>query len=174
MTDADLNQLFPARADSVSAPVPLVLTVEQAAERLGIGRIVMYALVSSGAVESVQIGRLRGVPRRRPGHLPGRAPSRAPRGCGVRRQANGRSTIYQGRDGYWHGRVIVGVTDQGKPDRRHVMSRSKSVVTARVRELEKKRENGSVPRPGVRWTVAGWLEHWLENIRSTHDPAEQL
>jgi integrase len=44
------------------------------------------------------------------------------------------------------------------------MSRSKSVVTARVRELEKKRENGSVPLPGVRWTVAGWLEHWLENI----------
>jgi integrase len=82
----------------------------------------------------------------------------------VKRQSNGRSTIYQGSDGYWHGRVIVGVTDQGKPDRRHVMSRSKSVVTAGVRELEKKRENGSVPRPGVRWTVAGWLEHWLENI----------
>ena len=47
MTDDDLNQLFPARADSIAAPVPLVLTVEQAAERLGIGRTVMYALVSS-------------------------------------------------------------------------------------------------------------------------------
>ena len=23
------------------------------------------------------------------------------------RQANGRSTIYQGKDGYWHGRVTV-------------------------------------------------------------------
>jgi integrase len=89
----------------------------------------------------------------------------------VTRQANGRSTIYQGSDGYWHGRVIVGVTDQGKPDRRHVMSRSKSVVAARVRELEKKREIGNVPLPGIRWTVAGWLEHWLEN---TDDPAEQL
>jgi excisionase family DNA binding protein len=62
MTDDDLNQLFPARADSIAGPVPLVLTVEQAAERLGIGRTVMYALVSSGAVESVQIGRLRRVP----------------------------------------------------------------------------------------------------------------
>lgn len=62
MTDDDLNQLFPARADSIAAPVPLVLTVEQAAERLGIGRTVMYALVSSGAIESVQIGRLRRVP----------------------------------------------------------------------------------------------------------------
>jgi excisionase family DNA binding protein len=39
-----------------------VLTVEEAAQRLGIGRAVMYALVSSGAVESVRIGRLRRVP----------------------------------------------------------------------------------------------------------------
>lgn len=41
---------------------PLVLTVEEAAERLGIGRTVMYGLVSSGAVESVRIGRLRRIP----------------------------------------------------------------------------------------------------------------
>src|SRR4029450_5595335 len=41
---------------------PLVLTVEDAADRLGVGRTVMYALVSSGAVESVRIGRLRRVP----------------------------------------------------------------------------------------------------------------
>ena len=41
---------------------PLVLTVEEAADQLGVGRTVMYALVSSGAVESVRIGRLRRVP----------------------------------------------------------------------------------------------------------------
>ncbi|HEY6688838.1 MAG TPA: helix-turn-helix domain-containing protein [Propionibacteriaceae bacterium] len=62
MTRDDLNQLLPARSDSLAAPFPLVLTVEQAAERLGVGRTVMYAPVSSGAVESVQIGRLRRVP----------------------------------------------------------------------------------------------------------------
>jgi excisionase family DNA binding protein len=44
------------------ATVPLVLTIEQAAERLGIGRSLMYALVSSGEVESVTIGRLRRIP----------------------------------------------------------------------------------------------------------------
>lgn len=43
-------------------PVRIVLTVEQAAERLGIGRTLMYSLVSSGAVESVTIGRLRRIP----------------------------------------------------------------------------------------------------------------
>jgi excisionase family DNA binding protein len=42
--------------------LPLVLTVEEAADRLGVGRTVMYSLVSSGAVESVRIGRLRRIP----------------------------------------------------------------------------------------------------------------
>lgn len=41
----------------------LLLTVEEAAQRLGIGRTVMYRLVSSGAVESVTLGRIRRVPR---------------------------------------------------------------------------------------------------------------
>ena len=40
----------------------LVLSVEQAAARLGIGRTTMYALVGTGAIESVKIGRLRRVP----------------------------------------------------------------------------------------------------------------
>jgi excisionase family DNA binding protein len=40
----------------------LLLTVEEAAEQLGIGRTLMYTLVKEGAVESVQIGRLRRIP----------------------------------------------------------------------------------------------------------------
>jgi excisionase family DNA binding protein len=40
----------------------LVLTVEEAAERLGIGRTLMYALVKAGVVESICIGRLRRIP----------------------------------------------------------------------------------------------------------------
>jgi excisionase family DNA binding protein len=45
-----------------SRPLRLVLTIEEAAERLGIGRTLMYALVSGGEVESVRIGRLRRIP----------------------------------------------------------------------------------------------------------------
>lgn len=41
----------------------IVLTVEEAAELLGIGRTLMYALVAAGDVESVRIGRLRRIPR---------------------------------------------------------------------------------------------------------------
>lgn len=40
----------------------LLLTVEEAALRLRVGRTQMYHLLSSGAVESVCIGRLRRVP----------------------------------------------------------------------------------------------------------------
>ena len=40
----------------------LVLTIEEAARRLGIGRTLMYSLVMSGEVESVTIGRLRRIP----------------------------------------------------------------------------------------------------------------
>jgi len=48
---------------STSQPEPRqMLTVEQAAETLGIGRTTMFALVKSGDIESVRIGRLRRVP----------------------------------------------------------------------------------------------------------------
>jgi excisionase family DNA binding protein len=46
----------------IQPDTPLLLTVEQAAERLGIGRTLTYALVSAGEIESVQIGRLRRIP----------------------------------------------------------------------------------------------------------------
>jgi len=45
-----------------AGPVRLLLTVEEAADRLGIGRTLMYALVKEGDVESVRIGRLRRIP----------------------------------------------------------------------------------------------------------------
>lgn len=42
-------------------PDRVLLTVEEAAKRLGIGKTKAYELVKSGAIESVQIGRLRRV-----------------------------------------------------------------------------------------------------------------
>lgn len=41
---------------------PLLLRIEEAAERLGIGRSLMYHLALTGAVESVLVGRLRRIP----------------------------------------------------------------------------------------------------------------
>lgn len=50
--------------NDVSAAVsgPLLLTVEEAARLLGIGRTTAFALVKSGELESVPLGRLRRVP----------------------------------------------------------------------------------------------------------------
>jgi integrase len=80
------------------------------------------------------------------------------------RQENGKSSIYKGSDGYWHGRVTVGLTDEGRIDRRHVMGAQKKTVVEKVRVLEKARDAGQLHKPGERWTVEEWLVHWLENI----------
>lgn len=80
------------------------------------------------------------------------------------RQPNGRSSIYFGKDGKWHGRVTVGVRDDGSPDRRHVERKTRSEVTAAVRKLEKEREAKTVRKPGKAMTVKAWLTHWIENV----------
>ncbi len=83
------------------------------------------------------------------------------------RNANGESSIYLGKDGYWHGRVTVGVKDDGKTDRRHVKRKKRADVVARVRELERLRDKGNVPKAGRQMTVAEWLDHWLNNIATS-------
>src|SRR4051794_10536997 len=81
----------------------------------------------------------------------------------TRRASNGESTIFKGADGRWHGYVSVGFRLDGKLDRRHVSSKSRSVVVTRVRELERKRDSGTIS-PTTAPTVASWLEHWLTTI----------
>lgn len=69
---AQLVQLVATPSDPPPPTVPeprevpdrrrVLLTVEEAADRLRIGRTVAYRLVKSGELESVLIGRLRRVP----------------------------------------------------------------------------------------------------------------
>ena len=80
------------------------------------------------------------------------------------RNPNRASSIYLGANGNWHGRVTVGYRDDGSVDRRHVEGKAKAAVVARVRQLERDRDNGKVRRIGQRWTVESWLQQWLENI----------
>jgi excisionase family DNA binding protein len=42
-----------------TTPGPVLLTVEEAARQLKIGRTLMFQLIRTGQIESVQIGRLR-------------------------------------------------------------------------------------------------------------------
>lgn len=80
------------------------------------------------------------------------------------RRANGRSSIYRGSDGRWHGYVSMGVKDNGKPDRRHVQGGTEKVVTAKVRDLERRRDAALVTTPGKVPTVGDWLTYWLDNV----------
>ncbi|HTK64391.1 MAG TPA: site-specific integrase [Pseudonocardia sp.] len=80
------------------------------------------------------------------------------------RQPNNASSIYLGKNGYWHGRVTVGVKDDGRPDRRHIQRKARADVVKAVRELERQRDAGSVRAAGRVQTVAEWLTYWVENI----------
>ncbi|MFD3569697.1 excisionase family DNA-binding protein [Streptomyces sp. NPDC058667] len=51
-----------ARLDAATDPTLALLTVEEAARRLRIGRTLCYRLIGSGELESVPVGRLRRVP----------------------------------------------------------------------------------------------------------------
>ncbi|MFG3300989.1 tyrosine-type recombinase/integrase [Micromonospora chersina] len=80
------------------------------------------------------------------------------------RKANGRSSIFKGSDGRWHGYVTMGVKDNGRTDRRHVQAGTEKAVTAKVRELERKRDAGDVTGAGKPPTVGEWLTYWLDNV----------
>lgn len=80
------------------------------------------------------------------------------------RRSNGRSSIYDGADGRWHGRVTMSVRSDGTPDRRHVTATTEKDCTRKVRELERARDAGSVADAGRPPTVEQWLDHWVGTI----------
>lgn len=80
------------------------------------------------------------------------------------RVANGRSSIFRGADGRWHGYVSMGSRNDGRADRRHVSAATERGVTGKVRALERQREAGAVATPGRPPTVQDWLQHWLDTI----------
>lgn len=65
------------------------------------------------------------------------------------RAPNGASSVYYSEyDKKWHGRVTMGVRDDGKPDRRHVKRQTEAEVIKEVRRLERERDSGNVRKPG--------------------------
>lgn len=81
------------------------------------------------------------------------------------RAENGEGSFYfSEEDGYWHARVIVGMKDDGTPDRRHRRSKDKKAAKEKFDELIKMRDSGNPPKPGMAPTVKEWLTHWVENI----------
>ena len=58
-----LDRSDSAERDRAAGDVPLLLSVEEAARLLGIGRTVAYRLLSQGELRSVKVGGRRLIPR---------------------------------------------------------------------------------------------------------------
>ena len=84
------------------------------------------------------------------------------------RAANGRSSIYLGADGRWHGRVSMGTDPAtGNAIRRQVTAKTQAEATRKVRALEKDREQRPPSANAVaRVTVRTYLDRWIENRAS--------
>ncbi|MCY1652861.1 tyrosine-type recombinase/integrase [Streptomyces sp. JAC25] len=82
------------------------------------------------------------------------------------RKPNMESSVYFGADGWWHGRVTMGVRNDGSPDRRHRRAKTEPEVRRKVKQLEKLRESGLAPVAGRKPTVEQWMTTYLTTIAS--------
>jgi integrase len=73
-------------------------------------------------------------------------------------------SIYRDDEGRWHGYVSMGLKPGGRRDRRHVTGKTRADVTAKVRAMERRRDEGVAAASGRGPTLSEWLEHWLEQI----------
>ncbi|MBN9619551.1 MAG: integrase, partial [Actinobacteria bacterium] len=79
------------------------------------------------------------------------------------RKGAGEASIFKAADGRWHGWITVGTKPDGKPDRRHRTAKTRADVVQKIRELEVRRETGTVTAVNTD-TVEAWFTHWLTNI----------
>ncbi|WP_425832248.1 tyrosine-type recombinase/integrase [Streptomyces fractus] len=82
------------------------------------------------------------------------------------RKPNNESSIYEGSDGWWHGRVTMGVKNDGSPDRRHRRARAEAEIKRKVRDLERERDQGRATKAGRKPTIEKWMETYLTTIAS--------
>ena len=78
-----------------------------------------------------------------------------------RRRAPGEGALYQRADGKWEASLHVGYATDGKRVRRKAVARTKKEAGERLAALRRDAESGLEPE-AARWTVADWLERWLE------------
>jgi len=97
-----------------------------------------------------------------------------------RKRADHEGTIYKRSDGLWIGRVMVGVSLDGKPDIRQVSAKTQSLCRERLDAVKAQAANGmlaSTDTAGM--TVAVFLDRWLASTKprlrqSTHSRYERF
>lgn len=134
----------------------LLLSPEEAAEALGVGRSRVYDLMRKRELVSVRIGKSRRVPaaalRAYVERLVG----------GVTRRANGEGSIYRRADGRWTAAHYV-LQPNGGRVRRAVYGRTRKEVADRLAELISKTSAG-IPLAVDDWTVERFAHHWLTDV----------
>lgn len=58
----DMTRTSVAAVEPIALPVKLLLTVDEAAAALGLGRTLLYELLGRGMIESVKVGAARRIP----------------------------------------------------------------------------------------------------------------
>src|SRR4051794_10930967 len=80
-----------------------------------------------------------------------------------KRRAHGEGGVYQRQsDGKWVASVTTGRTPSGRQRRRVVYGATKVEVLAKLHDLQKQFDAGTLPDP-TSLTVAGFLERWMGN-----------
>jgi integrase len=89
------------------------------------------------------------------------------------RRANGESWKSEGPNaqGYFEAFVWMGSKADGTPDRRHVKRKTEASRNKAVREWERKRDAGQVPKPGRVKTVRAMLDRHLDVVLPQRDRA---
>ena len=78
------------------------------------------------------------------------------------RRANGEGTIFRRKDGRWCASLYV-VTTRGRRKRVHVYGRTRTEVREKMTAVQRDMDRG-VRVPEEQWSVAGYFEHWLEDV----------
>jgi integrase len=137
----------------------LLLTVEETAEALNIGREAVYDLMRMRELTSVKTGRSRRVPAECLREYVTRIVRRR-RGMSPRSRDEGSG--YKRTDGRWAGATYVHNRTGGR-QRRQVYGKSKEEVAAKLAALRVMTANG-IPAAAVKWTVRTYGNHWLTHV----------
>jgi integrase len=78
------------------------------------------------------------------------------------RRANGEGTIFRRTDGRWCAQLYV-VTTTGRRKRVIVYGKTRPEVREKMTALQRDMDRG-VRVPDEKWTVGGYLDHWLQHI----------
>ena len=80
------------------------------------------------------------------------------------RASNNEGSKYQTADGTWHARVITGLTNEGKPVRKHRQAKTEKEIKIKLAELIAERDK-RIPAPGrKKLLVADIISDYMDNV----------